>query len=79
MVDGLPQIEQPDRFCEACIMAKHSRKPFQKETIRRTRELLEVVYFDICGPFNVQSLSKNNYFITFVDDFSRRIWIKLLR
>ena len=66
IVYGLPQIEQLDRFCEACIMAKHKRKPFQKEAIRRTRELLKAMYLDICGPFSVQSLGKNNYFITFM-------------
>ena len=53
MVYGLPQIEQLDRFYEAYIIAKHSRKLFQKETIRRTKELLEVVYSNIYGPFSV--------------------------
>ena len=53
MVYGLPQIKQLNKFYEAYILAKHNRKPFQKETIRETRKLLEIMHFDICEPLNV--------------------------
>ena len=72
-------MEQLNTFYEACIIAKHNRKPFQKETIRRTRELLKVVHSDIYRPLSVQSFGKNNYLITFMDDFCKKIWIKLLK
>ena len=33
---------------------------------------------DICGPFDAPSFGKEKYFITFIDDFSRYIYIYLL-
>ena len=30
-------------------------------------------------PINVQLLKKNRYFITFVDDFSKKTWIQLIK
>jgi hypothetical protein len=33
--------------------------------------VLEIIYTDICGPFNVRSVDGFNSFITFTDDFSR--------
>ena len=45
----------------------------------RTNDLLELVPFDICGLLNTLSLGKNKYFIAFVDDFSRKIWVYMLR
>jgi hypothetical protein len=35
----------------------------------RSSNVLEVVHSDVCGPFDVNSLGGNRYFITFVDDY----------
>ena len=54
------------------------QKTFPKEnyeTMKITTNLSELVYLDIYGTLYVQSLDKNNYFIIFVDDFNRKIWI----
>ena len=32
MVRGLPPIEHPDQLCEGCLVGKHFRKPFPKES-----------------------------------------------
>ena len=42
-------------------------------------KLLEVVYTDVCGPFEIESLGGNRYFVTFIDDYSRKLWIYLLK
>jgi transposase InsO family protein len=36
---------------------------------------LELVYSDVCGPFNVKSLGLASYSVTLLDDFSRKCWI----
>lgn len=41
--------------------------------------MLEVVYSDVCGPFEVESLGGNKYFVSFVDEFSRMLWIYLIK
>jgi transposase InsO family protein len=33
----------------------------------------------VCGPFEVSSLGGNKYFISFVDEFSRMMWIYLTK
>ncbi|MCI27168.1 retrovirus-related pol polyprotein from transposon tnt 1-94, partial [Trifolium medium] len=41
--------------------------------------VLEVVHSDVCGPFDEKSLGGNMYFITFVDEYSRKMWIYLIQ
>jgi hypothetical protein len=46
-----------------------------------TREngILEMVHSDVFGPVTVPSLSGSIYYVSFIDYFSRKIWIYLLR
>ena len=52
---------------------------FQQRFGHRTKEHLEVVYSDVCGPMQVDSYGGNRYFVTFIDDFSRKLWIYLIK
>ncbi|KAH0781853.1 hypothetical protein KY290_001451 [Solanum tuberosum] len=36
MVDGIPSINHPNQLCEACLLGKHARRSFPKETTSRT-------------------------------------------
>ena len=45
----------------------------------RAEEHLEIVRTDLCGPMQTQSIGGNFYFLTCIDDFSRKIWIYLLK
>jgi len=60
-----------------CIRGKQTK--YTKKGATRSTKLLEVIYTDICGPFDIPSFSKESYFITFIDDFSRYGYIYLLR
>jgi len=46
-----------------------------------TREngILELVHIDVFGPVTVPSLSGSLYYVSFIDDFSRKTWIYFLR
>ncbi|KAH9679278.1 hypothetical protein KPL71_026064 [Citrus sinensis] len=44
-----------------------------------TREILEYVHSDIWGPTKTASIGGSHYFVTFVDDFSRRVWVYTMR
>ena len=37
-----------------------------------------LVYYDVCGPMEVDSLGGNKYFVTFINDASRKTWVYLL-
>ena len=60
-----------NRDCEACIQGKITRKPFLKGGNNQTREVLELIHSDVCGPMPVESLAGSKYFVTFIDDSSR--------
>lgn len=79
MVTGLPQIQMPSEICEDCVVGKQHRDPFPKGKSWRAKQALELVHSDLCGPINPTSNGGKRYFITFIDDFSRRIWVYFLQ
>ena len=74
MVYGLPSIHCPHMFCEGGVIGKQPRKMFKTAAPQRTKKPLGVVHSDVCGPFDVSSLEGNKYFLTFVDEFTKKIW-----
>ena len=77
MVVGLPSIQKNDNVCEGCIYGQMHCLPFPKTTWR-VRAPLELVHVDICGPTRTPSLSNKRYFLLFVDDYTRMMWIYVL-
>ena len=43
----------------------------------RKLEKLELLYSDVCGPMEVDSLGGDKYFVTFIYDTSRKTWYLL--
>lgn len=79
MVSGLPQIELPGELCSDCLESKQTRNSFNQQVPTRSRERLEVIFSDVCGPIQTDSLGGNKYFLSFIDDYSRKIWAYLLK
>jgi len=79
MILGLPKLEIPSRVCDTCLIGKQPRNAFISSTAHRAKEDLNVVYSDVCGPLEVPLLGGNKYFISFVDEFSRKIWLYLIK
>ena len=57
-------------ICEICIKGKQAQTPF-KNSQRKSKELLEIVHTDICGPMRTKSIGGAQYFAVFIDDLSR--------
>jgi hypothetical protein len=79
MVYRLSIIDSFDMFCERCVIGKHPRSSFPKVTEYRAKNPLELVHTDIYGSIKPSSIGENLYFITFINDFSRKTWIYLLK
>lgn len=74
-MSGLTDFE----LCENCIYGKSHMLKFSK-VIRNTKSTLDYIHSDLYGSPNVpSSMSKYQYFITFIDDFSRKVWIYFLK
>jgi transposase InsO family protein len=71
-VQGLPQMTDFDiGFCNECAANKMTRSPFPERT-SRTSGVLDLIHSDICGPMQTTTIGGNRYFITFIDDYSRK-------
>ena len=58
-------------FCEHCVLGKKIKVKFGT-AIHRTRDILDYVNIDVWVPFKNVSLGDKHYFVSFVDDYSRR-------
>jgi len=65
------------KFCDDCKIAKMKRKPHNKVPPKAT-SILETIHSDIIGPIS-ESLTGKRYILTFIDEFSRKSWIFLLK
>lgn len=65
--------------CEICIQGKMTRTPFPMTSENRSKELLEIIHTDLCGPMRVESTGSAKYFVTFIDDHSRWCEIRFLQ
>jgi len=79
MVEGLPKINCPTEMCEDCIVGKQHRDSFPQGKAWRAEQILQLVHSDICGPINPTSNGNKRYFITFIDDYSRKTWVYFLQ
>ena len=79
MVRGLPKIDQVEEVCEACQLGKQHRDPFPQQASWRAKRPLELVHSDLCGNMPTESLGGSKFFITFIDDFTRKVWIQFLK
>ena len=66
-------------FCEHCVFGKQTRVQFNKKTVHRTEDKLDYVHSDLWGPNKVPSRSGARYFMTFIDDYSRMVWVYFLK
>ncbi|CAA7036546.1 unnamed protein product [Microthlaspi erraticum] len=66
-------------FCESCVLGKSHKQSFPKAKHTTTR-ILEYVHSDLWGsPSTPASLAGNKYFISFIDDYSKKVWTYFLR
>ena len=72
--DVVSQLE----FCENCILGKQHKLSFNLST-HRSKNVLDYVHADLWGPAKVQTQGGNKYFLSIVDDCSRKVWLYLLK
>ena len=63
--------------CESCLEGKMTKRPFSGKG-QRAKEPLELVHSDVCGPLNTQARGGYEYFVTFIDDYSRFGYVYLM-
>jgi transposase InsO family protein len=65
-------------FCKHCIYGKQNMQKFKMK--RHTNEgILDYIHSDVWGPSPTVSYGGSSYFVSFIDDFSRKVWIYMLK
>ena len=76
---SLPVVDYPDQLCECCILEKQHKSSFGIKNTWHAKKPLELVHSDVCGPMKTISNGNNRYFLTFIDDFTRKICVYFLQ
>lgn len=63
--------------CEICAKAKQTKQPF-KPSESKSNDILELIHSDLMGPMPTLSIGKKKYVLTFIDDYSRKVFVFFL-
>jgi hypothetical protein len=66
-----------ETICDACQQGKSHQLPFS-ESSRVVKHPLELVFSDVWGPAQT-SVNGHNYYISFIDAYSRFTWLYLIK
>ena len=66
------------KFYKHCVVSKKTRVKFGTAN-HDTREILEYVHNDVWEPTKTASIGGSHYFVSFVYDFSKCVWVYTMR
>lgn len=76
---GIPEMKtKHEGVCKGCAQRKTVKKPFLSSE-SKANGILDIIHSDVCGPMATTSLSGYNYYVSFIDDFSRKAWIYFMK
>ena len=68
------------KFCKYCTLGKQTKTSFKiADSEKRSKEPLYYIHTDVWGPAPTRSKGGSRYFVTFLDDFSRKVWVYFMR
>lgn len=78
MVNGLPSITTPQDLCTHCLVGKKHRNVMSKRSLWRALKKLQLVHANLYDPIRPSSSSNKKYFLSFINDMSRKTWVYFL-
>ena len=78
-VRGLPKLKNRGFKCEICRLNKQRRVSFKSVGGIRSKAPLELLHMDTWGPCKDKGRNGETYFLSIVDDYSRRVSIYPIR
>lgn len=84
MVVGMEDLQSSsnstsNKLCENCCIGKSTKTPCTRLNNKQSSRILELIHSDLCGPMPVQSRGHARYFLTLIDDFSRKLTVFILK
>lgn len=65
-------------LCKECQLGNMTSSTFKSNSFSM-EHLLDLVHTDLYGPIRTKSIQGDRYFMIFTDDFSRMMWVTLLK
>jgi hypothetical protein len=79
MVEGIPELKSThEGICKGCALGKNIKKPLPNSN-NRSKEILDLIHSDVCSLMPVRSLGGSLYYVIFIDEYSRKTWLYLLK
>nr|GEV13901.1 ribonuclease H-like domain, reverse transcriptase, RNA-dependent DNA polymerase [Tanacetum cinerariifolium] len=78
LVEGILRINHAGQIYDACLLGKHTRTPFPNQAKFRSKNPLDLVYGDLCGPISPATHSGKKLIFLLVDDCTRFMWAYFL-
>jgi hypothetical protein len=72
---GLPKIGQVGQLCDAYQAGKQRCTSFLMKVKYRAERCVELVHGDLCGPISPTTPRDNKYFLLFVNDLNKYMWV----
>lgn len=66
------------KLCESCLLGKGKKLPNGSGKHTSTRPL-DYCHSDLWGPSSEKSTGGGRYFLSIIDDFSRKVWVRILK
>lgn len=79
MTTGINFKEEILSQCVHCLKGKQTRQSFKNTNAQRASEILELVHTDISGPMKESSWGGARYFMTVIDDKTRKTFVYFLK
>ena len=70
--------KEGDDLCEPCIYGKKHKIKFASSS-KWSEAILELAHSDVWGPAPIVARDGARYFVIFIDDFFKRVWVYLIR
>ena len=78
-VEGVAEFQaKHDGICKGCAKGKNTKNTFPSNE-SKAKGILEIIYSDVCGPMSSSSQSGYAYYVSFIDDFSKKTWVYFMK
>ncbi|GJZ50105.1 retrovirus-related pol polyprotein from transposon TNT 1-94 [Tanacetum coccineum] len=66
-------------FCKPCVLGKQKKVSFITSENTRKLQRLELVHINVYGPKSIALISESRYYVTFIDDNNKKVWVYFIK
>jgi hypothetical protein len=74
LVTGISYTEDSSQPCVTCLEGKQTISKFPKNISKRASDILQLIHSDVMGPMEEISFGGARYYVTFIDDYTRKVF-----